>query len=168
MSNREDKAEQASRDFGLGWTQFWQKLSENNLNLWREGGASSFPWQNGWQRLSEANTRLVEGLVAVAQHQGELFQEILANSFNDLARLHDAPAGKALPARQFDLAWSRFQRMVAGMRELNDELYRSMFEAGMIALGGAETEKRPARAHAPAPAPAQAESAKAQAAKTAA
>jgi|BEDMetMinimDraft_2_1075160.scaffolds.fasta_scaffold01122_2 hypothetical protein len=141
----QDKARAARSDLGLGWVQFWQKLGEKNLDLWRgESDGSAFPWQIGWQRLSEAHARLIQGLVAVAQHQGELLQEILANGFNDLAKLHEGPSGKILPAQQFDLAWNRFQRMMSGMREVNDELFRCLFESGMIALGG-EAEKRPAR-----------------------
>lgn len=167
MSSTQDKAQAASRDLGLGWTQFWQKLSENNLNLWRGGtDVTTFPWQNGWQRLTEANTRLVQGLVAAAQHQGELLQEVLANSFNDLARLHEAPAGRTLSAQQFDLAWSRFQRMLSGMREVNDELFRCLFESSMIALG-AEAEKRSARIHAAPAEPARPASARAEPTKAA-
>ena len=122
-------------DLWASWKELWQRAGRGNYGF-GQSPASALSWQEGWQHLTDANTRLMQGMVALSQHQVSLAQQLLAEDYGDLTRLRDGGAMMPLPAQQIDLAQRRFQRNLVAMRAVTDEMAQCLFDAAQTALGG--------------------------------
>lgn len=122
-------------DLWASWKALWQRAGGETVGF--GGGAPDVrSWQEGWQRLTEANTRLLQGMTALSQHQVSLAQQLIAEDYGDLTRFRDGGALMPLPAQQIDLARRRFQRNLLAMRQVTDEMSQCFFDAAQTALGG--------------------------------
>jgi hypothetical protein len=122
-------------DLWASWKTLWQRAGNGNIGFGESQG-NALAWQEGWQHLTEANMRLLQGMVALSQHQVSLAQQLIAEDYGDLTRLRDGGALMPLPAQQIDLARKRFHRNLLAMRQVTDEMSQCLFDAAQTALGG--------------------------------
>ena len=124
-----------SSNLWANWKALWQRAGDGSFGF-GDSQPNPLAWQEGWQHLTAANARLMEGMVALSQHQVSLAQQLLAEDYGDLTRLHDGGALLPLPAQQIALARKRFHRNLLAMRQMTDELSQCFFDAAQTAFGG--------------------------------
>jgi hypothetical protein len=103
-----------------------------------------------WKAFSAANSRLMQGMFSVWQHELELGQQLLAENFADPKAFSEAIAGGPEAGVQWSAVHQRFGRAVAAIRKINDEFFDCLFDVAAMANGAAEGNG----ATAPSPAPA--------------
>ncbi|HWA79317.1 MAG TPA: hypothetical protein VG848_03310 [Acetobacteraceae bacterium] len=91
-----------------------------------------------WKALTAANSRLMQGMLSVWQHEMELGQQLLAENLADPKALSEVIAGGADVGAQWSAAHQRFDRAVAAIRRINDEFFDCLFDVAAMANGASE------------------------------
>lgn len=92
-------------------------------------------WQPNWQCLAEANGRMMQGMMALFQHQMQLAQKLATESYADVEAYRGSDKTPASATQQVALAQKRFHNTLTAMRELSDEAWDCCFETASIAAG---------------------------------
>jgi len=88
-----------------------------------------------WRAFGEANVRLVRGMLAVWQHELQLGQELMADNLTSPNAVTEFFARPGDVGTQLSTAQRRFEKAIARMRMINDEIYGCLFEAAAMASG---------------------------------
>ncbi len=91
-----------------------------------------------WKALTAANSRLMQGMLSVWQHEMELSQQLLAENLADPKAFSEVIASGADVGAQWSAAHQRFDRTMAAIRKINDEFFDCLFDVAAMANGASE------------------------------
>ena len=106
------------------------------------------PAQDRLACCGKATERLFQGFMSMALQQAELGRSLMEDGLTEMRLLTAPRRPEEYMEAELDIMRKRMERMVAGMRRINDEMRTSYFEASELALAGlqAETAGQPAKA----------------------
>ncbi len=105
------------------------------------------PAQDRLACCGKATERLFQGFMSMALQQAELGRSLMEDGLSEMRLLTAPRRPEEYMEAELEIMRSRMERMVAGMRRINDEMRSSYFEASELALAGlqAETASAPAK-----------------------
>ena len=106
------------------------------------------PAQDRLACCGKATERLFQGFMSMALQQAELGRSLMEDGLTEMRLLTAPRRPEEYMEAELEIMRKRMDRMISGMRQINDEMRTSYFEASELALAGlqAETAGQPAKA----------------------
>ncbi len=98
------------------------------------------PAQDRLACCGKATERLFQGFMSMALQQAELGRSLMEDGLTEMRLLTAPRRPEEYMEAELDIMRKRMERMVAGMRRINDEMRTSYFEASELALAGLQAE----------------------------
>ena len=98
------------------------------------------PAQDRLACCGKATERLFQGFMSMALQQAELGRSLMEDGLTEMRLLTAPRRPEEYMEAELEIMRKRMDRMVAGMRRINDEMRTSYFEASELALAGLQAE----------------------------
>ena len=98
------------------------------------------PTQDRLACCGKATERLFQGFMNMALQQAELGRSLMEDGLSEMRLLTAPRRPEEYMEAELEIMRKRMERMVTGMRRINDEMRSSYFEASELALAGLQAE----------------------------
>jgi hypothetical protein len=96
-------------------------------------------WQHNTTRLARANERILNGILAAASRELQLVQDLTRYSLDRFNKLSEVARPEKVKT-EGEQNVVEFEHILAGFREITDEIWKSFGDASKLLLEGALTE----------------------------